>query len=191
MISLLPELEKKRWPQHLSEVTEAYNNTPHSTTGISPFYLMFGRDPITPVDDILDFSLKEKSSVPVDQYVAQHRQKLLLAHLNAYQRLREKVLQRQLNSEQKKPPLGKLEVGDHVRIKFHSSGKRKLTNVWTTDRYTVLKVRGQVITVIDQKSGKERVLNRCEVKKVGQEIDDELSAVVDYKDNRDSDSDED
>ena len=44
MLSLLPDREKKRWPSHLSATTEAYNNTPHCTTGVSPFYLMFGRD---------------------------------------------------------------------------------------------------------------------------------------------------
>ena len=114
MLKLLPAHEKKRWPQHLGSVTEAYNNTPHATTGTSPFFLMFGREPRIPIDKLVETPSGVRYK-PIDQYVAQHRQKLLLAHLNAYQRTREMIKQNQAQTERNKPVLEKLEFVSILR----------------------------------------------------------------------------
>ena len=47
--SLPPEL-KTKWPQYLPELVQAYNNTPHASTGFSPHFLLFGQEPQLPVD---------------------------------------------------------------------------------------------------------------------------------------------
>ena len=83
---------------------------------------MFGREPRIPVDRLIDIPSGIKYR-PTDQYVAQHRQRLLLAHLNAYQRI--KVLkQKQAQAEKHKQVLEKLEFGDIVRKRFQSSGRK-------------------------------------------------------------------
>ncbi|GFO16843.1 Pol polyprotein [Plakobranchus ocellatus] len=49
--TLTPE-EKRRWPQYIKELVFWYNTTPHSATNISPYVLIFGRDPSLPIDCI-------------------------------------------------------------------------------------------------------------------------------------------
>ena len=70
--SLVPE-KKRRWADHLKELVHAYNITPHSSTGYSPHYLMFGRDCRLPSDRMFD---RESSDVSEIGWVPAHRQRL-------------------------------------------------------------------------------------------------------------------
>jgi len=38
------------WEEHLEKVCFAYSTSIHASTGYSPYYLMFGRQPVLPVD---------------------------------------------------------------------------------------------------------------------------------------------
>ena len=50
MLKSLPESEKRNWRTHLPKLSFAYNSTMNKSTGFAPFYLMFGRQSILPID---------------------------------------------------------------------------------------------------------------------------------------------
>ena len=52
MLKAIPEKEKQNWKAHLKTLTFAYNSTINKSTGFSPFFLMFGREPTLPIDSI-------------------------------------------------------------------------------------------------------------------------------------------
>ena len=74
LLRTLPPEKKKHWPDHLSDVTFAYNVSPTSSTGYSPFHLFFGREPKLSVDLILSPAASKCSDVNYDEFIQQHRE---------------------------------------------------------------------------------------------------------------------
>jgi len=109
-----------------------------------------------------------------------------LNNLNAYQRTREVLKQKQTQAEKHKPILEKLEFGDIVRKKFQSSGRRKLANIWNPEKFVVVGVRDEVVTIVSNTDGKQFHINRCNLQKIGgKELEDIPKANI----TADSDSD--
>ena len=74
-LRMLPNKQKKHWPDHLPELVYSYNCTPHSTTSYSPYYLMLGRDPKLPLDHLLGRPSSDDDDQLVE-YVASHQPRL-------------------------------------------------------------------------------------------------------------------
>ena len=68
MLGTLPLDSKKRWEDWVSNLTQAYNSSPSRVTGFSPYYLMFGREPRIPVDQIFDITYPETSPPTAKKY---------------------------------------------------------------------------------------------------------------------------
>jgi len=50
LLNSLDETSQAQWPTRLPALVQAYNNTIHSTTGMTPHYVVFGRHARLPVD---------------------------------------------------------------------------------------------------------------------------------------------
>uniref|UniRef100_A0A8C2EH56 Gypsy retrotransposon integrase-like protein 1 n=1 Tax=Cyprinus carpio TaxID=7962 RepID=A0A8C2EH56_CYPCA len=50
LLNSLDETSQAQWPNRLPALVQAYNNTIHSTTGITPHYVVFGRHARLPVN---------------------------------------------------------------------------------------------------------------------------------------------
>lgn len=76
LLRTLPPQKKKLWPNHLSDVTFAYNASLNSSTGYNLFYLFFGRKPKIPVDFIVTSIVSNSVSdcdVNYDEFIQEHR----------------------------------------------------------------------------------------------------------------------
>ena len=53
MLSKSVDKDPKEWESKLPFVLFAYRSSPQESTGFSPFYLLYGRDPTLPIDEVL------------------------------------------------------------------------------------------------------------------------------------------
>ena len=74
LLQSLPPEQKRKWLEYLLELVYVYNATPHSSTGLSPYYMLFGREPTLPLDHLLG-----QPSLTVqgqENWVLSHRKRL-------------------------------------------------------------------------------------------------------------------
>ncbi|KAJ8280789.1 hypothetical protein GJAV_G00058990 [Gymnothorax javanicus] len=76
---VLPPEKKRKWAEYLPEVVYAYNTTEHQSTGYSPYFLLFGRAPCTPLDLTLGRE-EEQFSGGVSEWVLGHQKRLRMAY---------------------------------------------------------------------------------------------------------------
>ena len=68
MLAMYVDEQHDDWDDQLPAVTFAYNTGRQETTGYSPFYLLYGRQPRLPIDVFLGSSLNNTASVTAAQY---------------------------------------------------------------------------------------------------------------------------
>ena len=167
MLRVLPEVEKNRWHMSINQVLFAYNATRHDSTGFSPFYLLFGREAILP----LDFLLGTKTAVEPMQYskFARDWQNRMS---EAYKIAKGKADTRKKYDEErwkKRFIVSEVVPGDRVLVKnVRQKGnivEKKLQSFWERDIYKVLETGGEgnvVVTVQKEQepSGEKRKVHR-------------------------------
>ena len=87
MLRTLAESEKPGWHRHVNKLMAAYNATTHSSTGYSPHFLLFGQEPLLPLDVILSSHLGGTQRVHsynnfITEWEARMKEAYEIAHKN-------------------------------------------------------------------------------------------------------------
>ena len=141
LLKTLSTEQKRRWTEHLAELTHMYNCTQHSSTGFSPFYLMFGREPRLPLDLFLGEGSAEWQAVMPAEWLDSHLKRLKVAHEKAGERLRQEAAKRKQRHD-KGSPNPDLRPGDLVVTRHRYKGKCKIQDFWGERVYRVTDVPG-------------------------------------------------
>ena len=165
MLGTLSTEQKQNWKMYIAPLVHAYNSMRQDTTGQSPFYLMFGRQPRLPVDlafgTATDNNTKHKS---MTQYISHMKDRLRKSYEIA-QKATQKSQERQKDNYDVKIRGGKVEVGDRVLVKIVAfEGRHKLSNKWEDEPYVVLRQPNPDIPVYvvrkESGEGRKRTLHR-------------------------------
>ena len=167
MLRTLPEVQKLRWPEKVNKLVFAYNATQHSATGFSPHFLLFGREPILPLDWTLGDRLPKDAGMTktYNKFAHEWEEQMTEAYKIA-KRNSEKA--KNYNEERWKRRLiaTQLQPGDKVLVKNKREvgGPGKLRSRWEQDVYVVLerKPNGVVYAVrkLAKQDGEKRLLHR-------------------------------
>lgn len=155
--------ERRRWHDHLQEMIQVYNNTTHSATGYTPYYLLFGRHGSLPQDCLLGIP-DETGCASVEDWVKCHQQRLRYAYEKAgkhtdIERTRQK---RHYDHNAENSPLL---PGERVMMRdMRARGRGKLADKWEVVPYIVEKQTNPELPVYvvrpEQGQGAEKVVHR-------------------------------
>ena len=134
MLGTLSDKDKKVWYNHCDYISYSYNTTVHASTGFTPYFLMFGRNPKLVGDALL--------SVNIDIPVYKTNKDFVQSLQKSYSMCREAVIKNHGNSKilyDKKCPrvIKNLRIDDIVLVrkeKFYN----KIDNRWSDDMYVVI-----------------------------------------------------
>ena len=134
MLSKYIKSHQKDWDQCLDFITMAYNSTPHESTGISPYKLVFGREMSFPIDIITD-KVDEAPHEPkyVSEYVKEMEDRMRTAHGTARKHLKVSVKRQKMlsNTNVKYPIYEKGDLAWRNQKKNIPGLKLKITRHWT------------------------------------------------------------
>ena len=82
MLGTQPEDFKSKWTQHIIMLTYAYNCTRSNATRFSPYYLLYGRHPLLPIDIEFGVFVPELSETITCKYMQELKRRLK----NAFQK---------------------------------------------------------------------------------------------------------
>ena len=133
LIGLLRGLEddkKEDWKRYLPEVTHAYNACIHSSTGFSPYFLMFGRHPRLPIDLAFGISQNGDKSPTTRHYVKTLKNRLSVAYKAATESMKQTALKNKVRYDVS-ARASELTTGDRVLVKRLGLKEiGKLTDKW-------------------------------------------------------------
>ena len=157
LLRTLEPAQKNKWTEHLSNVLYFYNVTPHASTGYTPYYLMFGQNPHTPVDFLLGESEFEAST----NWVEEHQRRLKEAYQQADAKMKVAAAKRKIYHD-KRARESAIPVGSLVNLRNHKfEGRHKIADKFGPDVYKVIDRKDSVYTVVSLSApSKQKTVNR-------------------------------
>ena len=158
MIRSLSPTDRRKWPELISDIVFLYNSTPHRVTGMSPYRLLFGREPYTPLDQLLanaDLSWDE-------DFVEKQARALQCARECARKHITQ-VHQSEKKRKDSKPMSESLPVGSRVLLKRCAfDGRHKLEDRFHRSSFIVTDVNahGDVYAIRPLLGGPIKWVNR-------------------------------
>ena len=168
MLGTLENSQKKHWTDHIKHLVYCYNCTPHESTRISPFELMFGRKAKLPMDtrfeQVTEYRSKETKEYIDDLKLKMEKTKEIVQGYVI------KAKAKQKKYYDMKARAARVEKGDKVLVKILAQleGKHKLADKFEEELYTVVGQANESIPVFDvlSESGKLRMLHRNHIRLV-------------------------
>lgn len=137
MIGTLEEHQKADWKAHIPSLVHAYNCTRHESTGLTPYYLMFGRHPRLAVDAFLGVD-PGPVKPSARSYVTDLKERLAFAYKTAEKESRRQSRRHKTRYDRRVRDV-KVEVGDRVLVKnVGLRGRHKLADRWDKEVYIVV-----------------------------------------------------
>lgn len=160
LLRTLPPEKKRRWTEHLPELVYAYNVTPHSSTGYSPYYLLFGVQPHLPIDALLG---RECVSDRKQDWLSVHQERLRQAHLRAREYSEQKAAER-IALQNEKVYCPTVDIGQLVFLRHRPLGRHKIQDAWSPTVYKVTDIYGTTHTVEPLEGGPSKRVHRSELR---------------------------
>ena len=157
MLTKLINNNRDDWEDQLGPALMAYNNATSTVTGHTPFFLHYGRRARLPLSRMMVDHGDPLTGRLQDLSEALDKARVHTEESRKYNRER---LARRANAQE-------LKVGDSVVVKAQEP--LTLTSKWDP-QWTVTQIRGKVVWVRHQPSGKKKVLNRNKVVLVDPDI---------------------
>ena len=121
MIGTIEPTEKVRWKDKVQALPHAYNCTSSTTTGYSPYFLFYGREPRIPID--VEYGLPDtRSQEKLPSYVKNLKQTLE----EAYQIAKENhaiQMTRHSKYTDRRQNCARVEPGDLVLVRIKALGR--------------------------------------------------------------------
>ena len=158
----LPHREKDQWDRHIPSIVAAYRCADHESKGSSPFELLYGREPVFPLDTLL----RPRPKYYGESYGPQAMEDMHRAFTFAKARMEDRAKSnRDLKNKNAKEV--KFEVGDPVFIVNHD--RQTSIDYRYTPHYRILKQTGPFSYVVkDQLTGGTKRLHARELAKAAE-----------------------
>ncbi|XP_016323325.1 uncharacterized protein LOC107673957 [Sinocyclocheilus anshuiensis] len=160
LLRSLPPDKKQKWPEYLPELVYAYNVTPHSSTGYSPYYMLFGMQPHLPVDALLG---QEPVQEKEPAWLSVHKERLRDAHTRAREYAERKAADRVAKRESG-VYCPEVAVGQQVFLRYRPPGRNKIQDAWAPTAYKVVEVHGTTYTVEPVRGGPAKRVHRSDIR---------------------------